>query len=114
MKEDKNGPLNNTVKQCLGLIMLIYRELFLCLFLYPFKQLCLTVEAGVGLTQLVCISCTHCLYSAGLDIKHSFNLFALGKDRKWDNQWNWKKFIKNNQNKDIYIVFLAVSQKKGE
>lgn len=65
-----------------GFIMLIYRKLFLGLFLYQFKQLCLTVEAGIAFTQLVCISCTQCLYSAGLYIKHSFNLVAQGKGQK--------------------------------
>lgn len=42
-----------------GFAMLIERKLFLYLFVYPFKQLCLTAETGVHLIQLLYI------YSAG-------------------------------------------------
>lgn len=44
--------------------LLMCRKLSPCLFVHPFKQLCLTAETGVHLIQLLLIGCMWCLESA--------------------------------------------------
>lgn len=42
-------------KTMFGFALLMYRKLALCLFVDPFKQLCLTAETEVHLIQLLCV-----------------------------------------------------------